>query len=162
MTDDARTRLREECQVFFDKHPNEATYKLSHDAFAALLAPPPAVDGCQHEAWNQMHGYRKCADCDAMLAAAPTPPAASPPDKAQEIIDRAAKMLTPSDGEAVFYIRVGGEYTQFHVQTKGNIDPDKALENAIAAINGERATLANCPVHTAAPPHHRRQVRCLK
>lgn len=79
MTDDARTRLREECQVFFDKHPNEATYKLSHEAFAALLAPPPAVDGCQHEAWNQMHGYRKCADCDAMLAAAPTPPAASPP-----------------------------------------------------------------------------------
>lgn len=82
------------------------------------------------------------------------PPAAEPVklhddwDKgAQALIKEAAALVQPSEGEAVFYIRVGGAHTSMNVKTKGQVDPDTALQNAIAALNGERSELSNCPVH---------------
>jgi hypothetical protein len=71
---------------------------------------------------------------------------------AAKLISEAAKLVEPKDGEAVFYIRVGGSHTSMTVKSKGNVDPDTALQNAIAALNGERGDLSNCPVHHLSTP----------
>ena len=72
-------------------------------------------------------------------------------DTADALIREAARLIEPAEGEAVFYIRVGSEQTHMSVKTKGEVNPVAALQNAIAAIEGERKDLSNCPVHSSAP-----------
>lgn len=69
----------------------------------------------------------------------------------EDALREAARLIEPAEGEAVFYIRVGGERTHMSVKTKGEVNPVAALQNAIAAIEGERKDLSNCPVHSSAP-----------
>lgn len=138
------------------------------EAVAAILRFCPLVDtagvreACAKEC--EKRGHVTSADA---IRAIPTPeaPASVEPvaaqndwDKgAQALIKEAAALVQPSEGEAVFYIRVGGEHTSMNVKTKGQVDPDTALKNAIGALNGERSALSNCPVHNNPNgSHHQR------
>jgi hypothetical protein len=75
-------------------------------------------------------------------------------DQAHVVIAALAAPPTPrgeegplGEGECVFTIRVGGERT--HLRTNANnIEPDKAIRLAIAALRAEAKDAENCPYHT--------------
>lgn len=50
------------------------------------------------------------------------------------------------EGEAVFTIRVGGDRTHLHTNAK-SIEPERAINLAIEALQAERDALHACPYH---------------
>lgn len=109
-------------------------------------AGSPGAQGCANRLACLVANNR-----DVVLAALASLPAASEQEQwdagSAKLIKEAAELIKPADGEAVFYIRVGGTQTQLSVKTLGDVDPDIALQNAISALNGEREDLSNCPIH---------------
>ncbi len=67
-------------------------------------------------------------------------------EKTFSIIRRASEAMEPGEGEAVFYIRVGGEHSHLQTKAKG-IEPDRALRLAIGALAEEAADAQGCPMH---------------
>ena len=72
-------------------------------------------------------------------------------EEAMRLIHEASELIKPGEGEAVFYIRVGGPYTQCTVKAAAGVDPAKVIHAAIDVLNKEFADLKNCPVHTPQP-----------
>lgn len=67
--------------------------------------------------------------------------------EAQSIIKRAAELIKPSDGETVFYLRVGGEMTVLNTHAGTGVEPQSALAAAIQALQAEAVDAAKCPFH---------------
>ena len=68
-------------------------------------------------------------------------------ERTYRIISEAAALFKPTEGEAVFHIRVGGERTHIQTQAKG-IGPERALTLAIDALRAEAKDAENCPYHS--------------
>lgn len=67
--------------------------------------------------------------------------------EATRIIDEAAKLIAPGEGEAVFYIRVGGPYTSCTVKAAPGVDPKTMLDAAVKVLQAETDDLGKCPYH---------------
>lgn len=105
----------------------------------------------------------ECSDCDYMTATyetveeavaawnqrtRPEPVAAGEPeDEASKLIRKAADLIKPAAEEVVFYLRVGGEYSQLTTHAGKNANPKELLTKAIEALSAERDDAINCPVH---------------
>lgn len=68
----------------------------------------------------------------------------------EELIREAARLIAPGEGEAVFYIRVGGPYTQCAVKAADGVDPHVVVTAAMDVLAKEFASLDACPVHRQA------------
>ena len=73
-------------------------------------------------------------------------------EKAAQLIREAAELIKPGDGEAVFYIRVGGTHSQFTVKSNG-INPERAMTLLQEAVAAEARGLARCPAHNRETNH---------
>lgn len=61
--------------------------------------------------------------------------------------ETAVKEATDCFGQACFTIRIWPDRTQMHVVAAPECDPRRVLDQAIKALEEERADLDNCPVH---------------
>lgn len=84
------------------------------------------------------------------LAAAPEPKTEPVGDHAK-LISEAANLIKPGDTEAVFYIRVGGEFTHLTTHAGKKANPEKLLSAAIEALKAEARDASRCPAHSANP-----------
>lgn len=97
---------------------------------------------------TSLSGSRLTAVHIAEKIEALSPIAAAKVDEAGALIEEAARLIAPGDGEAVFYIRVGGEHTQLQTKAKG-IDPQTALPLAMEVLRAELADAKACPYHAS-------------
>lgn len=74
-------------------------------------------------------------------------------ENADALIAEAARLIAPGAGEAVFYIRVGGEQAHMQIKAAKGVEPARALSEAIATLRAEQADLDTCPVHTPPAPN---------
>lgn len=74
------------------------------------------------------------------------------------IIKRGADLIKPGAGEAVFYLRVGGERSQLSTHAAPGVEPQTMLSLAINALRAEAGDAAKCPVHTPSLPAGREAI----
>lgn len=68
-------------------------------------------------------------------------------EKSFAIIQKAAELLRPADGEVIFSLRISGDHSSLQTSAGKGVEPHTVLSKAIETLEAERKDAAGCPAH---------------